>query len=197
MKKALLLLAAVAALVAAQAQPKHIEPYWHGLYGVAGYDFATNVNKTAFSDKATFHGFYAVGGWQIRKESGIGLGVEFMKDPTGAFTQLPVFVELRSHYLRSQLTPFSTVYVGYSIPLGSTSGGDNAVKIIEGGVIWGVNVGARYAFNRNLSVDAYVGYMGMRLNKVGRWENGKLSIDRPLLLQNIKAGVSINYYIKH
>jgi hypothetical protein len=39
--------------------------------------------------------------------------------------------------------------------------------------------------------------MGMRLNKVGRWENGKLSIDRPLLLQNIKAGVSINYYIKH
>ena len=197
MKKALLLLAAVAALVAAQAQPKHIEPYWHGLYGVAGYDFATNVNKTAFSDKATFHGFYAVGGWQIRKESGIGLGVEFMKDPTGAFTQLPVFVELRSHYLRSQLTPFSTVYVGYSIPLGSTSGVDNAVKINEGGVIWGVNVGARYAFNRNLSVDAYVGYMGMRLNKVGRWENGKLSIDRPLLLQNIKAGVSINYYIKH
>ena len=197
MKKALLLLAAVAALVAAQAQPKHIEPYWHGLYGVAGYDFATNVNKTAFSDKATFHGFYAVGGWQIRKESGIGLGVEFMKDPTGAFTQLPVFVELRSHYLRSQLTPFSTVYVGYSIPLGSTSGGDNAVKINEGGVIWGVNVGARYAFNRNLSVDAYVGYMGMRLNKVGRWENGKLGIDRPLLLQNIKAGVSINYYIKH
>ena len=60
-----------------------------------------------------------------------------------------------------------------------------------------MNVGARYAFNRNLSVDAYVGYMGMRLNKVGRWENGKLSIDRPLLLQNIKAGVSINYYIKH
>ena len=48
MKKALLLLAAVAALVAAQAQPKHIEPYWHGLYGVAGYDFATNVKENWF-----------------------------------------------------------------------------------------------------------------------------------------------------
>ena len=132
MKKAFLLLAAVAVFFSAQAQQKHIETYWHGLYGVAGYDFSTNINKTKYEDKATFHGFYAVGGWQIRKESGIGLGAEFMKDPTGAFTQLPVFVELRSHYLRSQLTPFSTVYVGYSIPLGSTSGGDNAVKINEG-----------------------------------------------------------------
>ncbi|MDY6289389.1 MAG: hypothetical protein SPM02_08050 [Bacteroidales bacterium] len=197
MKKALLLLAAVVTLMAAQAQQKHIEPYWHGFYGVAGYDFATNVNKTAFSDKATFHGFYAVGGWQIRKESGIGLGVEFLKDPSGAFNQLPVFIELRTHYLRSQLTPFSTVYVGYSIPLGSTSGGQNAIKISEGGVIWGLNVGARYAFNRNLCVNAYVGYMGMHLDGVSRWENGELTTRRPLLLQNIKAGVSVSYFLKH
>ena len=110
MKKALLLLAAVATLTAAQAQ--HIESFWHGLYGVAGYDFSTNINKTAFSDKATFHGFYAVGGWQIRKESGIGLGVEFLKDPSGAFTQLPVFIEVRSHYLRSRISPFTSVFVG-------------------------------------------------------------------------------------
>ena len=65
--------------------------------------------------------------------------------------------------LRSQLTPFSTVYVGYSFPLGSTSGGENAIKINEGGVIWGLNAGVRYAFNRNLAVNAYVGYMGMHL----------------------------------
>ena len=115
MKKAFLLLAAVVTLMAAQAQEsqkRHIEPFWHGLYGVAGYDFSTNINTTAFSDKTTFHNFYVVGGWQIRKESGIGLGVEFMKDPTGAFTQLPVFFEVRSHYLRSQLTPFTSLRVG-------------------------------------------------------------------------------------
>ena len=138
MKKAFLLLAAVVTLMAAQAQERHIEPFWHGLYGVAGYDFSTNINTTAFSDKATFHNFYVVGGWQIRKESGIGLGVEFMKDPTGAFTQLPVFFEVRSHYLRSQLTPFTSLRVGYSIPLGSSSGGDNAIKIAKGGVMWQV-----------------------------------------------------------
>lgn len=188
----------MAVFTAAQAQrEQHIEPYWHGLYGVAGYNFATNVNTTAYSDKATFHGFYAVGGWQIRKESGVGLGVEFLKDASGAFTHLPVFVELRTHYLRSQLTPYSTVYIGYAIPLGATSGGDNAVKINQGGPLWGVNIGARYAFNRNLAVAAYVGYMGERFGHVGRWVDGSLAIDRPLLLQNIKAGVSLNYYIKH
>ena len=58
MKKAFLLLAAVVTLMAAQAQERHIEPFWHGLYGVAGYDFSTNINTTAFSDKATFHNFY-------------------------------------------------------------------------------------------------------------------------------------------
>ena len=200
MKKAFLLLAAVVTLMAAQAQEsqkRHIEPFWHGLYGVAGYDFSTNINTTAFSDKTTFHNFYVVGGWQIRKESGIGLGVEFMKDPTGAFTQLPVFFEVRSHYLRSQLTPFTSLRVGYSIPLGSSSGGDNAIKIAKGGVMWGVDVGARYAFNRNVSVNVFVGYQGIHLNRVDRWENGELSIGRPLLLQNIRAGVGFNYYIKH
>ena len=120
-----------------------------------------------------------------------------MKDPTGAFTQLPVFFEVRSHYLRSQLTPFTSLRVGYSIPLGSSSGGDNAIKIAKGGVMWGVDVGARYAFNRNVSVNVFVGYQGIHLNRVDRWENGELSIGRPLLLQNVRAGVGFNYYIKH
>ena len=195
MKKALLLLAAVATLTAAQAQ--HIESFWHGLYGVAGYDFSTNINKTAFSDKATFHGFYAVGGWQIRKESGIGLGVEFLKDPSGAFTQLPVFIEVRSLYLRSRISPFTSVFVGYSFPLGSSSGGDNAIKIDAGGVTWGCEVGARYAINRNMAVNAYVGYQGIHLHRVNRWVDGELGIGRPLLLHNLKAGVAFSYYIKH
>lgn len=197
MKKALLLLAAVTLFVAAQAQPKHVESYWHGLYGVAGYDFSTNINKTKYEDKATFHGFYAVGGWQIRKESGVGIGVEFLKDPSGAFTQLPVFFELRSHYLRSRLSPFSSVYVGYAIPLGSSSGGDNAVKIATGGAMWGVDAGVRYAINRNMAVSAFVGYRGIHLNRVDRYFNGELGIGTPILLHNLKAGVGFNYYIKH
>ena len=63
--------------------------------------------------------------------------------------------------------------------------------------MWGVDVGARYAFNRNVSVNVFVGYQGIHLNRVDRWENGELSIGRPLLLQNVRAGVGFNYYIKH
>ena len=87
--------------------------------------------------------------------------------------------------------------VGYSIPLGSSSGGDNAIKIVKGGVMWGVDVGVRYAFNRNVSVNAFLGYQGVHLNRVDRYEDGVLGIGRPLLLHNVRAGVGFNYYIKH
>ena len=185
MKKAFLLLAAVVTLMAAQAQERHIEPFWHGLYGVAGYDFSTNINTTAFSDKATFHNFYVVGGWQIRKESGIGLGVEFMKDPTGAFTQLPVFFEVRSHYLRSQLTPFTSVRVGYSIPLGFYGSGAAYTKIEAGGPTFGLNIGGRYAFNRKMGVSAFVGYQLIALRKVGLYADGQLETTQPVTTKKI------------
>ena len=191
MKKIILLLAAVVSLMVAQAQ--HVEFKWHRCYGVAGYDFSTNLNKTDFEDKATFHGFYAVGGWQIRKESGIGLGVEYLRDNTGAFSQMPVFIEVRSHYLRNRVTPFSTVYVGYSIPMGSSSGGDNAIQIATGGPTWGFSVGARYAFSRKMGVSAYIGYQGIYMGRVERKVDGLLSDARPQLLQNIKVGVGFNF----
>ena len=179
MKKVILLAVAVFAMMTAQAQ-RHVEFKWHRWYGVAGYDFSTNINKTRFEDKATFHGVYAIGGWQIRKESGVGLGVEFLKDPTGAFNQLPVFIELRSHYLRS-------------IPLGSSSGGENAIKIKTGGAIWGVNVGARYAITRTFAVSAFVGYQGIFMGSVERKFEGILANNGPLLLHNLKAGVGFNF----
>ena len=192
MKKVILLAVAVFAMMTAQAQ-RHVEFKWHRWYGVAGYDFSTNINKTRFEDKATFHGVYAIGGWQIRKESGVGLGVEFLKDPTGAFNQLPVFIELRSHYFRSQLTPYTSVSVGYSIPLGSSSGGENAIKIKTGGAIWGVNVGARYAITRTFAVSAFVGYQLIALRKVGLYADGQLETTQPVTMHNFKVGVGFNF----
>lgn len=192
MKKAVLLLVAVVSLMAAQAQ-QHIEFKWHRMYGVAGYDFSTNLNETQFGDKATMHGVYAIGGWQIRKESGIGLGVEFMKDMTSGYTQLPVFVEVRSHYLRNQVSPFTSVYVGYSIPLGFSGTGADYVKIETGGPTWGLNVGARYAISKKMGVSAFVGYQGIFLNRVNRYEDGKLAYGEPVLLQNFKFGVGFNF----
>lgn len=191
MKKIILLLAAVVTMMAAQAQ--HVEFKWHRCYGVAGYDFSTNINKTDYADKAAFNGLYAIYGWQIRKESGIGLGVEFLHDATGAFSQLPVFLEVRSHYLRNRVTPYSSLYVGYSIPLGSSSGGDNAIQITKGGATWGFNVGARYAINRKIGVSAFIGYQGIYMSRVDRKIDGLLANARPQLFHDFKAGVGFNF----
>ncbi len=191
MKKTILLLAALASFAVAQAQ--HVEFKWHRFYGVAGYAFSTNLNKTPFNDSVTFHGFYLVGGWQIRKESGIGLGVEYMMDTRGAFSQLPVFIEVRSHFLRNRVTPYTVAQVGYCIPLGASSGGENSVQIAKGGPTWSAQVGARYAFSRKFAVSAFVGYQGMYMNLVERKVGGMRANARPLLLHNIKAGIGFNF----
>ena len=192
MKKFFLLLAAVAGLMSVRAQ-QHIEFKWHRMYGVAGFDFSTNINTLTYEDKATFVDFFAVGGWQIRKESGIGLGVEYKMDLAGGYSQLHVFVEVRSHYLRNQLSPLTSVYVGYSFPLGMTGGTDKIVQIQKGGPTWGLNVGARYAFSRKLGINAFVGYQGIFLDSVDLLEDGKRANSLRVLMQNVKVGVGFNF----
>lgn len=202
MKKLVFLLVAVVSLMAAQAQ-QHVEFKWHRMYGVAGYEFSSNINAIHFDldeganleygTKATMHGIYAICGWQIRKESGIGLGVEFLKDFAGGLTQLPVFVEVRSHYLRSQLTPYTSAYVGYSIPLGFYGTGATYTKIEAGGPTFGLNVGGRYAFNRKMGISAFIGYQLITLRKVGLYADGVLHITQPVTMHNFKAGVGFNF----
>jgi hypothetical protein len=202
MKKIVFLLVAVVSLTAVQAQ-KHVEFKLHRMYGVAGYSFSSNINPVHFDldqgstlqydTKATFHSIYAICGWQIRKESGIGLGVEFMKDVVGGLTQLPVFLEVRSHYLRNQLTPFTSVYVGYSIPLGFYGSGAAYTKIEAGGPTFGLNIGGRYAFNRKMGVSAFVGYQLIALRKVGLYADGQLETTQPVTMHNFKVGVGFNF----
>ena len=192
MKRIALLLVAMMVVGMVSAQ-QHIEFKWHGFYVVAGYDYATNLNNTSYNDKVAFSGVTAIGGFQIRKESGIGLGCSYMRDATGAFSQLPVFVELRSHYLRSRLTPYSAVYAGYSIPLGSSSGGDEAIQIASGGMTLGVNLGVRYAVTRKFGVNAYAGYQALHMNRVDRKIGGERANAEPLLLHNLKFGVGLNF----
>jgi hypothetical protein len=202
MKKIVFLLVAVVSLMAAQAQ-QHVEFKWHRMYGVAGYEFSSNINAIHFDldeganleygTKATMHGIYAICGWQIRKESGIGLGVEFLKDFAGGLTQLPVFVEVRSHYLRSPLTHYTSAYVGYSIPLGFYGTGAAYTKIEAGGPTFGLNVGGRYAFNRKMGVSAFIGYQLITLRKVGLYADGVLHITQPVTMHNFKAGVGFNF----
>ena len=197
MKKIIVLLAAVVGFMTLQAQ--HVEFKWHRAYGVAGYDFSTNINKMTYEDKATFHDFYAIYGWQIRKESGIGLGVEYKMDVAGGYSQLPVFIEVRSHYLRNQITPFTAAYVGYSIPLGMTGGTDKETHILKGGPMWGLNVGARYAIPNTFGklskygISVFVGYQGIFLDKVQLIENGEIQTALRVLMQYVKFGDGFNF----
>lgn len=195
MKKIILLLAAVVAMMAAQAQ--HVEFKWHGFYGIVGYDFTTNLNNPLLGDSVAvngkFNGFTAVAGFQMRKESGLGVGCSFMKDPTGAFSQLPIFVEVRSHFIRNRITPYTTVYVGYSIPLGSSSTGEESIQITKGGVTSGFNVGARFAVSRKFGINVFAGYQELYMTGVMLKRNGLKSDEEPILFHNIKAGVGFNF----
>ena len=191
MKRLFLLLVAVAAFCAAQAQ--HIEFKWRGFYVAGGYDHAMNINTTPYEDNVVFNGFTVAGGFQFRKETGLGLGASYMRDATGAFSQMPIFLELRSHYLRSRLTPYTTIYVGYSLPLGSSSGGKESIQILSGGVTSGANLGVRFAVSRKFGIHAYVGYQELYMTKVQRKENGRISDTQPLLFHNLKFGVGLNF----
>lgn len=195
MKKVILLLALVVTVIAAQAQ--HVEFKWHGFYGVAGYDFTTNLNNPLLGDSVAmhgdFHGFTAVAGFQVRKESGIGVGCSFMKDPSGAFSQLPIFVEVRSHYTRNRLTPFTSVYVGYSVPLGSSSTGENSILVTKGGVTSGFNIGARFAISRKIGLNVFAGYQELYMKSVLLKRNGLKNDEEPLLFHNVKVGAGVNF----
>jgi len=191
MKRLLLLLAAVAVFATAQAQ--HIEFKWRGFYVAGGYNHAMNLNKTPYDDQVAFNGFTVAGGFQFRRGTDVGIGASYMRDATGAFSQMPIFLELRSHYMPSRLTPFTTLYVGYSLPLGSSSGGSESVQIKAGGVTSGANVGVRYAFTRKFGIHAYVGYQELYMTKVNRKIAGRLAETQPLLLHNLKFGVGLNF----
>lgn len=176
-------------LVGVQAQ--HVEFKWHGLYGVVEADYMTNLNRS--DHKVSMMGVSAVMGWQIRKESAIGVGFSYLKDSDGAFSQMPVFVELRSHFLRNRLTPFTVVQAGYSFPVSSSSSGSEAITIKQGGIMFAFAVGGRYALNRQLGVSLHAGYQLLMMNEVER-QFESAPIDRSSqLLHNIKVGVGLHF----
>lgn len=190
MKKILsIILLCSACFVGMRAQ--HIEYKWHGIYGVVDYAYMTNVNPQ--SDKTSLNGFSGICGFQFRKESGIGLGISYVSDPAGAFTQLPIFVELRSHYLESRLTPFTAIQAGYTIPSKTSNGGSEAITIQEGGVTFAFIAGGRFAITRTFGVNLYVGYHLMFMNQVERCHYGQLAENMPTLFHNVKFGMGFNF----
>ncbi len=169
MKRIILAAALLLCLCGTAAAQRHIEFRWRGVYVVGDMSYAFNLNRGIKSNGIadTVGGFMPTvsGGFQFRKEAAVGLGFAYMADPTGAFTQLPLFVELRSAFTRDRLTPYSALQIGYSFPVGSSSE-PPVTKIDEGGLYLGIEVGGRYAINRSTAVGAHVGYRLLHSDKV-------------------------------
>lgn len=188
-------------------QAQHIEYKWHGIYVEADYAYMLNVNRineddeflthmpnyNPYPDKVNFNGFSAVCGFQFRKEVGVGLGFNYLNDPTGAFSQIPLFIELRSHYLPSRLSPYTVIQAGYSIPMKTTNGGSSAITVKEGGVSFALLAGGRFAVTRRFGINAFVGYHILMMNKVEHNFNGVCAERTSILLHNIKFGVGLNF----
>lgn len=203
MKKLLLLLSLMSFGVAMragqapmpQSLPPHIEFKYYGFYSVIDYTFMTNLNTVhgEYVDSYTLNGVTAVAGWQWRKESAIGIGFSYLNDAEGSFSQIPVFVEFRSHFLRNRITPFTAVQLGYSIPFGSKNASVDYTRIEEGGITAGFSVGARLAVKQKFGINIYAGYQLIQNNSVERGFDGVAATRLPELYHNVKFGLGVNF----
>ncbi|MBO7200938.1 MAG: hypothetical protein J6V54_06030 [Bacteroidales bacterium] len=176
--------------------PKHIEFKHYGPYCVTDIAMAYD-----FTEKVFLKGINISGGWQWRRQSGFGIGVSYLADGEGVFSQMPIYAELRTHYLRNQVTPYTSLTAGYTIPMGKKNNSNEFQReVIGGGVMIGMSVGARYAFNRNVAINAYVGYQLQSLI-VRRVQNADLDTDEldyskmeeSIIQHMIKFGFGVNF----
>lgn len=195
MKKTILAAVALLCLCGTAAAQRHIEYRWRGIYFVGDASYVMNLNRSAGENGLadTVSGFMPSlsGGFQFRKEAAVGLGFAYLSDPNGAFTQLPVFLELRSHFMRSQLTPYVVLQAGYSLPVGASSK-PPVTKIDEGGLYLGVEVGGRYAFNRTVALGLHASYRLLQSNAVIRHDAAnKPMLTETVVLHMLGAGLSV------
>lgn len=213
MKKSILLLmlAAFCAASAAEppaplSEPQHIEFKYYGFYCVVDYTHTLCLTHfsgqymepitgqvVGFYDKYNLNGVTAIVGWQWRKETALGLGFSYLNDPSKSFSQIPVFVEFRSHFLRKRLTPFSAIQIGYSVPFGSKNTGSQYTRIDMGGITFAANIGLRFAFKQKFGMNIYAGYQMIQLNSVERGFDGVASTRMPELYDNIRFGMGFNF----
>ena len=186
--------------------PQHVEFKYYGFYCVVDYAHMmclTNFSGQymephtgqviGFHDRYNLDGISAVAGWQWRKETALGLGFTYFNDPQKSFSQIPVFVEFRSHYLRSRLTPFTSLQIGYTIPLGTKNLAEEYIRVISGGIAFAVNIGLRFAVKQKFGLNIYGGYQMTHLNSVERGFNGVAGTRMSELYDNFKFGLGVNF----
>ena len=213
MKKTLLLFALLVTVGAANAVqppapqegPTHVEFKYYGFYCVIDYTNMMHFKSEngayadqygvmhSFPDVYNLNGITAVAGWQWRKESALGIGFSYLNDAMGSFSQIPVFLEFRSHFLRNRVTPFTSVQLGYSIPFGSKNLAEEYTRIAEGGITFGADLGVRFAISRKFGLNLFVGYQMIQNRSVERGFNGVAVSCFPELYHNLKFGTGVNF----
>lgn len=174
MKKIVIVIVTIVSLCGAAQAQHHIEFLWRGIYLVGDVTYGFNLNRSLdeFDTVATKLNALMPGisvGYQFSKETGVGVGFNYVADPSGAYSQLPVYAELRSHILRDQLSPYTALQIGYTLPVGASSVADPvSTKIEEGGLYFGLEVGARYALSHTTAVAGHIGYRLLQSNLVSR-----------------------------
>lgn len=197
MKKTILAAVALLCLMGTAAAQRHIEYKWRGAYFVVDGGYLANLNRSeGLNGRADTLGAVNVSfsaGFQFSKEAGVGIGVTYVADPTGAFTQMPAYMELRSHFMRSRLTPYTVLQGGYCLPLGSSSEPPR-VQITKGGLYFGASVGARYAIDRSFAVGLHLDYKMMQSTEVTRYDiSGKPELADPVTMHCVGGGLSLYF----
>lgn len=197
MKKVIIAAVVLLCLAGTAAAQRHLEYKWRGFYATVDFNYGMNINRgedfNGLSDTVSGFGMGFSAGYQFRKEAAVGGGVMYFIDGTGAFSQMPVFLELRSHFMRSRLTPYSVLQAGYSLPVGASSDAPNVIKITEGGLYLGFSLGARYAIERTFAVGVHVDYRFLQSTVVTRNYASGLHTEDPKNLHMLSAGVSMYF----
>ena len=168
---------------------------YYRFYSVVGLGGAKDLS----SEKASMLGISAAFGFQYRRAVAFGIGVEFLKDKTNAYSHMPVYFEFRSHFSPRRTSPYSVLKIGYSIPAGSTrKDATGMVKVNKSGIMFGADLGYRIHINSNFAITAYVGYQ-LQPFQVERRENpteelpgGRYNNRDQVLLHMIKFGATLN-----
>ena len=175
--------------------PYHVWFREYGWYGVVDLFGSTDLSD----EQASLFGLSASGGFQTTRATGFGIGFSYINDKTNAYSHLPIFIELRSHYSSRRLTPFSVLSVGYSIPKGGTQKNmSGSLKVLQGGVMFGLRLGLRWAYNRKLAFNVFAAYQGQslyverKLNPTDEIPEG-INKKEPVLLHLINYGVGVNF----
>ena len=179
---------------------KAVFPKGYGFFGVinAGGTFAL-----AEEESTSLMGLDIIGGYRLSYYTSVAVGVGYYNHSNKAdslnnlHSNIPIFFELRNHYSKNRISPYTTVNVGYAIKNGRASIPSKPQSgVIKGGPLVGVSVGVRYLITNTVGINLFAGYVGHKENiEEHYFENIETpsTLERPNFLHQLKFGVGVTF----